>query len=103
MMLPFLISDNVIQNKQKKNEYTIFYRIAKLMYTAFFINTGIPSCMSKKEGSILESLPSMPEDVSGVALKETDYIAIECQAFDASVVGFYEIVMVNHRKKKTVG
>ena len=48
------------------------------MYTAFFINTGIPSCMSKKEGSILESLPSMPEDVSGVALKETDYIALEC-------------------------
>ena len=43
----------------------------------------------------------MPADVSGVVLKETDYIASECQAFDASVVGFYEIVMVNHLKKKT--
>ena len=59
--------------------------------------------MNKSEGSILESPPSIPADVSGVALKETDYIAIECQAFDASSVGFYEIVMVNHLKKILVG
>ena len=63
------------------------------------INTGISSCMNKSEGSILESPPSIPADVSGVTLKETDYIAIECQAFDASGVGFYEIVMVDHHKK----
>ena len=43
----------------------------------------------------------MPADVSGVALKETKYIAFECQTFDASSVGFYEIVMVDHLKKKT--
>ena len=55
--------------------------------------------MNKSEGSILESPPSIPADVSGVTLKETDYIAIECQAFDASGVGFYEIVMVDHHKK----
>ena len=59
--------------------------------------------MNKSEGSILESPPSIPADVSGVALKETDYIAIECQAFDASGVGFYEIVMVDHLKKILVG
>ena len=59
--------------------------------------------MNKSEGSILESPPSIPADVSGVALKETDYIAIECQAFDASRVGFYEIVMVDHLKKILVG
>ena len=43
----------------------------------------------------------MRGDASGVALKETDYIASECQAFDASGVGFYEIVMDDHLKKKT--
>ena len=43
----------------------------------------------------------MSADVSGVALKETDYVAFECQAFDASGVGFYEIVMADHLKKKT--
>ena len=48
--------------------------------------------MNKSGGSILESLPSMPADVSGVALKETDYVAFECQSFDASGVGFYEII-----------
>ena len=58
--------------------------------------------MNKNGGNILESTPSMPADVSGVALKETDYVIFECQAFDASgVVGFYEIVMVDHLKKKT--
>ena len=57
--------------------------------------------MNKNAGSILESSPIMPADVSGVALKETDYIALECQAFDASGVGFYEIVMVDQLKKKT--
>ena len=40
----------------------------------------------------------MPADVLGVALKETDYIAFECQAFDTSGVGFYEIVMANPLK-----
>ena len=59
--------------------------------------------MNKSEESILESPPSTPADVSGVALKETDYIAIECQAFDVSGVGFYEIVMVDHLKKILVG
>ena len=63
---------------KKKHECTIFYRIAELIYTAFFINTGIPSCMNKSGGSILESPPSMPADVSGVALKETDYVTFEC-------------------------
>ena len=82
-------------------EYTIFHRVAELIYTAFFTNTGIPSCMHKSWGSILESQPSMSADVSGVALKETDYVAFECQAFDASGVGFYEIVMADHLKKKT--
>ena len=48
--------------------------------------------MNKSGGSILESLPSMTADVSGVALKETDYVAFECQSFDASGVGFYEII-----------
>ena len=86
----------------KKYEYTIFYRIAELIYTGFFINTGIPipSCMDKSGGSILESPQSMHVDVSGVALKETDYIALECQVFDASDVGSYEIVMVDHLRKK---
>ena len=56
--------------------------------------------MNKNGGSILESFPSMPTDVSGVALKENDSIAFECQAFDASGVGFYKIVMVDHLKKK---
>ena len=42
----------------------------------------------------------MPVDVSGVALKETDYVAFDCQAFDASGVGFYKIVMVDPLKKK---
>ena len=45
----------------------------------------------------------MPADLWGVALKETDYIAFECQPFDAFGVGFYKIVMVDHLKKKTVG
>ena len=57
--------------------------------------------MNKSGGSILESSPSMPAEVSGVALKETDYVALECQTFDASGVRFYEIVMVDHLKKKT--
>ena len=48
--------------------------------------------------TVLESPPSMPADVLGVALKETDYIAFECQAFDTSGVGFYEIVMANPLK-----
>ena len=56
--------------------------------------------MNKSGGSILESPLSMPAGVSGVALKETDYIAVKCQAFDASSVGFFEIVMVDHLKKK---
>ena len=43
----------------------------------------------------------MPAVVSGVALKETDYTAFKCQAFDASSVGFYEVMMVDHVKKKT--
>ena len=43
----------------------------------------------------------MPADVSGVALKETDYIAFEYQAFNASGVSFYQIVMPDHLKKKT--
>ena len=85
---------------KKYYEYTIFYRIAELIYTGFFINTGIPSCMDKSGGSILESPQSMHVDVSGVALKETDYIALECQVFDASGIGSYEIVMVDHLKKK---
>ena len=49
----------------------------------------------------MKSLSNMPANISGVALKETDYIAFECQAFDASGVGFYETVMVDHLKKKT--
>ena len=52
--------------------------------------------MNNIGGSILESPPSMLADVSSVALKETDYVAFECQAFDASGVGFYEFVMVDH-------
>ena len=56
--------------------------------------------MNKSGGSILESPPSMP-DVSGVAPKETDFVAFECQAFDASGIAFYQIVMVDHLKKKT--
>ena len=44
----------------------------------------------------------MPADLSGIALKETDYVAFECQAFDASSVGFYEIVMVDHLKKENI-
>ena len=79
----------------------MFYKIAELICTAFFINTGIPSCMNKSGKSILGSPPSIPADVSGVSLKETDYIAFEFQVFDASGVGFYEIVMVDHMKKKT--
>ena len=43
----------------------------------------------------------MSADVSGVTLKETDYAAFGCQAFDASGIGFYEIVMVEHLKEKT--
>ena len=62
------------------------------------VNTGIPSCMNKSGGSILELSSSMPADVSSVAPKETDYIAFECQAFDAFGVGFYEILMVDHLK-----
>ena len=61
----------------KKYEYAIFYRIAELIYTAFFINTGITSSMSKSGESILESPPSMPANVSEVPLKETDYITFE--------------------------
>ena len=57
--------------------------------------------MHKSWGSILESQPSMSADVSGVTLKETDYVAFGCQAFDASGIGFYEIVMVEHLKEKT--
>ena len=57
--------------------------------------------MHKSWGSILESQPSMSADVSGVTLKETDYAAFGCQAFDASGIGFYEIVMVEHLKEKT--
>ena len=49
----------------------------------------------------MESSRSIPANVSGVALKETDYIAFEYQAFDASCVGFYEIVMIDQLKKKT--
>ena len=56
--------------------------------------------MNKSRESILELPPSMPADVSGVALKETD-VALQCQAFDASGVGFNEIVIVDHLKKKT--
>ena len=44
--------------------------------------------MNKSGESILESSPSIPEDVSGVALNETDYIAFGYQALDASGVGF---------------
>ena len=58
--------------------------------------------MNKSGGSILESPPSMPADVSDGALKEIDYIAFECQAFGASSLGFYEIVMVDHLKKKNI-
>ena len=48
----------------------------------------------------MESSPlGMPADVLGVALKETDYIAFECQIFDASGVGFYEIMMIDHLKR----
>ena len=48
MMIPFLISDDVTWNKQKKYyENIIFQRIAELIYTAFFINTGIACCMNK--------------------------------------------------------
>ena len=82
-------------------EYTIFYRITELIYTAFFTNTGIPSCMNKGGEILMKSLSSMPADISGVALKETDYTAFECQAFDASGVGFYETMTVDHLKKKT--
>ena len=57
--------------------------------------------MNKSGGSILESPPSIPADVSGVALKENDYVAFDCQEFDPSGVGFYEVVMVDHLKKKT--
>ena len=84
--------------KKKYYEYTIFYRIAELIYSGFLVNTGIPSCMNKSGGSILELPSSMPADVSSVAPKETDYIAFESQAFDASGVGFYEILMVDHLK-----
>ena len=38
--------------------------------------------------------------MSGVALEETEYIAFEYQAFDPSDVGFDEILMVDHLKKK---
>ena len=41
-----------------------------------------------------------PTDVLGVAEKETDYIAFEYQTFDASGVGFYEVVMIDHLKQK---
>ena len=58
--------------------------------------------MNKSGGSILQSPPSMPADVSGVSLKETDYITFEFQAFDASGVGFYEIVMLDHLKIKNI-
>ena len=54
--------------------------------------------MNNSWGSILELPSSMPADVSSVAPKETDYIAFECQAFDAFGVGFYEILMVDHLK-----
>ena len=57
--------------------------------------------MNKGGESIMKSLSNMPANISGVALKETDYIAFECQAFDAFGVGFYEIVMADHLKKKT--
>ena len=96
----YLFSVAMTSHKIKKYEYAIFYRIAGLIYTASFINTGIPSCMNKSRESILELPPSMPADVSGVALKETD-VALQCQAFDASGVGFYEIVIVDRLKKKT--
>ena len=43
------------------------YKI-QLIYTAFFINTCMPSYMNKSEESILELFPSMPVDVSGVSL-----------------------------------
>ena len=52
--------------------------------------------MNKGGESIMKSLSNMPANISGVALKETDYIAFECQAFDASGVGFYEIFFYLH-------
>ena len=82
------------KTKKEYYEYTIFYRIVELIYTAFYINTGILSCLNKSGGSVLESPPIMPADVLGVALKETHYVAFEYQASDASGVGFYEIMMV---------
>ena len=57
--------------------------------------------MNKIGESLLKSVPSMSADISGVALKEIDYVAFEFQAFDASVVGFYETVMIDRLKKKT--
>ena len=41
----------------------------------------------------------MPVDLSGVELKET---AFQCQAFDTSSFALYEIVMVDHLRKKTL-
>ena len=57
--------------------------------------------MNKSELCILESFLSIPMDVSGVSLKGTDYIAFESHIFYASGVGFDEIMIVNHLKKKT--
>ena len=70
------------------NSYSIFHQY------------WYPSCVDKNEGSRVESSPSTPWNVSGVALKETEYIAFECQAFDPSGVGFDEILMVDYLKKK---
>ena len=48
--------------------------------------------MNKNRESILESPSRKPADVSVVALKEIDYIAFECRAFDVCDLGFYETV-----------
>ena len=52
--------------------------------------------MNESEKCMVESSQSMPVNVSGVALKEIDYIGFESHAFDASD----ETVMFDHLKKK---
>ena len=50
----------------------------------------------------MKSLSNMPANISGVALKETDYIAFECQAFDASGVGFMKSWWLTTWKRKHI-
>ena len=96
-----MMTSHIINKKRTSRIYNILQNCPFDLYCVFH-QYWYSQLYEEEWGSILESFPSIPVDVLGVAPKETDYFAFECHAFDASGDGFYEIVIVDHPKKENL-